>query len=171
MIQYKKLIGILYGPIGNGGTFSPTTFPAIASPILSPIMLAKEGSSCRRDLSIRSWQRCRNSCPIFPKLPGKKPRTFFNFTTATAGSGPRHGHRILPLPLRSFFFFRTAELSFQRNFPNSKLSDKGERGVESLAQERGKNNIGQGRRIRYEFRNVCTPGILDVCKMAGHTCV
>lgn len=137
-------------------------------------MLAKEGSSCRRDLSIRSWQRCRNSCPIFPKLPGKKPRTFFNFTTATAGSGPRHGYRILLL-LSSrgevSFFFRTAELSFQRNFPNSKLSDKGERGVESLAQERGKNNIGQGRRIRYEFRNVCTPGILDVCKMAGHTCV
>lgn len=106
MIQYKKLIGILYGPIGNGGTFSPTTFPAIASPILPPIMLAKEGSSCRRDLSIRSWQRCRNSCPIFPKLPGKKPRTFFNFTTATAGSGPRHGHPPSPLlSWRSFFFF------------------------------------------------------------------
>lgn len=23
----------------------------------------------------------------------------------------------------------------------------------------------------FEFRNVCTRGILDVCKMAGHTCV
>lgn len=130
-------------------------------------MFAKEGSSCRA-ISIWSWQRCRNSCPIFPNWLRLKNQEHFSILPRRQLALVLATVIILLLLSRGEVFFdrRTFLLASSETFPIRNCRSGGgivARKVVRITFDRGD--------VRHEFRNVCTPGILDVCKMAGHTCV